>query len=85
MKRYSWTSAYVAAIEEHDHAELQARIGVARRMMTDRFSFLMNRYMTTREYEEFQKLRQAHRALELLERVSNGGNLFTPEKRKKCA
>ena len=85
MKRYRWTSAYMAAIEEHDRAALQVRIGLARRMMTDRFSVLMNGNMTTREYEEFRKLREAHRSLELLERVSNGGKLFTQEKRKKCA
>ena len=27
MNHYSWTSAYVAAIEEHDRVELQKRIG----------------------------------------------------------
>jgi hypothetical protein len=85
MKRYSWTSAYVAAIEEHDYAELQIRIGLARKMMTERFFVLMNRYMTTREYEEFRKLRDAHGTLELLEVVSNGGNLFELEAQRKSA
>ena len=85
MKRYSWTMAYVAAIEEHNRAELQTRIGLARSMMTERFSVLMNGYMSTGEYEEFRRLRDARRALDLLERVSNDGNLFEPEQRRKSA
>ena len=85
MKRYTWTSAYVAAIEEHDRAELQLRIELARKMMTERFSVLMNGYMALREYEEFRRLRDARRALDLLERVSNDGNLFEPEEARKSA
>lgn len=85
MKRYNWTSAYVAAIEEHDREELQVRIGLAKKMMTERFSVLLNRYMTSGEYDEFRRLRDARRALDLLERVSNGGELFAPEARRKSA
>jgi len=82
MKRYGWTTEYVAAVEEHDGAELQRRIAIARKLMLERFSSLINRSMSAGEYEEFRRLRDARRALDLLERVSSGGDLFEPEQRK---
>lgn len=85
MKHYGWTSEYVAAIEEHDRAELQRRIAIARKLMSERFSSLMDRSMTVGEHEEFHRLRDARRALDLLERVSNGGDLFGPEEWRKSA
>ena len=85
MKRYGWTSEYIAAIEEHDRAELQRRIAIARTLMSERFSALMDRSMSDGENEEFQRLRDARRALDLLERVSNDGELFEPEERRKSA
>ena len=85
MKSYSWTSEYVAAVEEHDYAELQRRIAIARRLMSDRFSALMDRSMTDGEYEELRQLRDARRALDLLERVSNDGNLFEAETQRPAA
>lgn len=85
MKRYGWTSEYIAAIEEHDRAELQMRIAIARRLMSERFSTLMDRSMSDGEYEEFRRLRDARRALDLLERVSNDGELFETEEWRKSA
>ena len=85
MKRYSWTSEYVAAIEEHDRGELQKRIGVVRRLMSERFATLIDRSMTNGEYEEFRRLRDARRALDLLERVSNDGDLFESDEWQKSA
>lgn len=85
MKSYSWTSAYVAAIEEHDRIELQKRIGIARELMSERFSALVGGSMTNGEHEEFRELCNARRALDLLERVSNDGDLFELEEQKESA
>jgi hypothetical protein len=85
MKRYSWTAAYVAAIEEHDQIELQKRIGIARTMMSERFSALINGSLSNGEIEEFRRLRDARRALDLLERVSNDQDVLEPESRNKSA
>jgi hypothetical protein len=41
--------------------------------------------MTSGEYEEFQRLREARRALDLPERVANDGELFEPEEWRKLA
>lgn len=85
MKRYGWTSEYVAAIEEHDRGELQRRISIVRKLMSERFAALADRAMTNEEYEEFRRLRDARRALDLLERVSNDGELFEPEEWRQSA
>jgi hypothetical protein len=85
MIRYSWTSAFVAAIEEHDRVKLQKRIGAATRVMRQRSSALLAHGMTNRERDEFRRLCDARRALDLLHRVSNDVDLFTPDEQPKSA
>lgn len=83
MKCYSWTPAYVAAIEEHDRVALQKRIGIARHLMSERLAMLGVAFVTNSDSEEFQRLCDACRCLDLLERVSNGNDLFArPEERE---
>jgi hypothetical protein len=76
MNQYGWTPAYVAAIEEHDRVVLQQRIGAARQLMSERLSRLISHPMTHVESEEFRRLCDCRRALDLLERVSNDIDLF---------
>lgn len=85
MNQYSWTSAYTAAIEEHDRIALQKRIGEARKTMAERLSGLVAGSMANGESEEFQRLCDARRALDLLERVSNNVDLFPPSEMWKSA
>ena len=85
MNNYGWTLAYVAAIEEHDRAELQKRIGEARKLMLERLPKLIGGTMADGNTEEFRSLRDARRALDLLERVSNDVDLLGPQEMSKSA
>ncbi len=85
MNHYSWTSAYVAAIEEHDRVELQKRIGAARKLMSERLSTLVGGSMTNAESEEFRCLCDARRALDLLQRISNDVDLIPFDEEKTSA
>ena len=85
MNQYSWTSAYTAAIEERDRVTLQKQIRNARKVMAERLSRLVTGSMANGESEEFQRLCDARRALDLLERVSNNVDLFPPPEMRKSA
>ena len=72
MGAYVWTPTFLSVLEEQDRIKLQKKIASARSEIITRHSELMaSSDGTDARREEFERLCDARRILDLLQQVSN--------------
>ncbi len=74
MSAYLWTPTFLSVLEEHDRIKLQKKIASAKSEIMARHSELRSSSDgTAAQREEFERLCDARRILDLLKHVSSDG------------